>query len=66
MLRRGFGPIHEFGDVVMVVVPYTGLEQIGKEYGNALAKVFVIDGGRQTLSRQCESRANLVIFECAS
>jgi 8-hydroxy-5-deazaflavin:NADPH oxidoreductase len=34
----------EFGDVVMVVVPYTALEQIGKDYGNALAKkVLVID-----------------------
>jgi 8-hydroxy-5-deazaflavin:NADPH oxidoreductase len=33
-----------FGDVVMVVVPYTALEQIGKDYGNALAKkVLVID-----------------------
>ena len=28
----------EFGDVVMVVVPYTAMEQIGKDYGNALAK----------------------------
>src|SRR5436190_15139718 len=34
----------EFGDVVMVVVPYTAIEQIGKTYGNALAKkVLVID-----------------------
>ncbi|MFZ0236991.1 MAG: NAD(P)-binding domain-containing protein, partial [Xanthobacteraceae bacterium] len=34
----------EFGDVVMVIVPYTAMEQIGKEYGNALAKkVLVID-----------------------
>jgi 8-hydroxy-5-deazaflavin:NADPH oxidoreductase len=34
----------EFGDVVMVVVPYTALEQIGKDYGNALAKkMLVID-----------------------
>jgi hypothetical protein len=34
----------EFGDVVMVVVPYTAMEQIGKDYGNALAKkVLVID-----------------------
>ena len=24
----------EFGDVVMVVVPYTAMEQIGKDYGN--------------------------------
>jgi predicted dinucleotide-binding enzyme len=34
----------EFGDVVMVVVPYTAMEQIGKDYGNVLAKkVAVID-----------------------
>ena len=34
----------EFGDVVMVVVPYTAIEQIGKDYSNALAKkVLVID-----------------------
>jgi 8-hydroxy-5-deazaflavin:NADPH oxidoreductase len=34
----------EFGDVVIVVVPYTAMEQIGKDYGNALAKkVLVID-----------------------
>ena len=34
----------EFGDVVMVVVPYTAMDQIGKDYGNALAKkVLVID-----------------------
>jgi 8-hydroxy-5-deazaflavin:NADPH oxidoreductase len=33
-----------FGDVVMIVVPYTAMEQIGKEYGNALSKkVLVID-----------------------
>jgi 8-hydroxy-5-deazaflavin:NADPH oxidoreductase len=34
----------EFGDVVMVVVPYTAMEQIGKDYGGELAKkVLVID-----------------------
>ena len=34
----------EFGDVVMVVIPYPAMEQIGKDYGNALAKkVLVID-----------------------
>jgi predicted dinucleotide-binding enzyme len=34
----------EFGDTVLVVVPYTAIEQIGKDYGNALArKVLVID-----------------------
>jgi len=34
----------EFGDVVMVIVPYTALEQIGKDYGSTLAKkALVID-----------------------
>jgi predicted dinucleotide-binding enzyme len=34
----------EFADVVMVVVPYTALEQIGKDYDTALAKkALVID-----------------------
>lgn len=34
----------EFGDVVMVVVPYAAIEQIGKDYGNELAKkALVID-----------------------
>jgi 8-hydroxy-5-deazaflavin:NADPH oxidoreductase len=34
----------EFGDIVIVVVPYTAMEQIGKDYGNALAKkALVID-----------------------
>lgn len=31
----------EFGDVVIVVVPYTAMEQIGKDYGNALAKLAI-------------------------
>jgi 8-hydroxy-5-deazaflavin:NADPH oxidoreductase len=34
----------EFGDVVLVVVPYTAVEQIGKDYGQALAaKQLVFD-----------------------
>jgi len=34
----------EFGDVVMVVVPYTAMDEIGRDYGDALAKkVLVID-----------------------
>jgi hypothetical protein len=42
----------EFGDVVMVVVPYTAMEQIGKDYGNALAKkVLVIDVSNPTARR---------------
>jgi predicted dinucleotide-binding enzyme len=33
-----------FGDVVLLVVPYTAVEQIGKDYGQALAaKQLVID-----------------------
>src|SRR5437879_4086472 len=32
----------EFGDVVMVVVPYTAIEQIGKTYGSALAKKVLV------------------------
>lgn len=33
-----------FGDVVLIVVPYTAMEQIGKDYGTALAaKPLVID-----------------------
>lgn len=33
-----------FGDVVVIVVPYTAMQQIGKDYGAALAsKVLVID-----------------------
>jgi 8-hydroxy-5-deazaflavin:NADPH oxidoreductase len=34
----------EFGDVVMIIVPYTAMPQIGKDYANALAnKMLVID-----------------------
>lgn len=34
----------EFGDVIMVVIPYTAMEQIGKDHGSALAKkVLVMD-----------------------
>jgi len=33
-----------FGDVILLVVPYTAIEQIGKEFGKALAaKQLVID-----------------------
>jgi 8-hydroxy-5-deazaflavin:NADPH oxidoreductase len=52
-LVAGLGPLAragtvaeavEYGDVVMVVVPYTAIEQIGKTYGSALAKkALVID-----------------------
>jgi predicted dinucleotide-binding enzyme len=34
----------QFGDVILLVVPYTAVEQIGKDYGQALAaKTLVID-----------------------
>lgn len=42
----------EFGDVVMVVVPYTAMEQIGRDYGNALAKkMLVLDVSNPTVRR---------------
>jgi len=34
----------ELGNVVTVVVPYTALEQIGKDFGNALAKKVLVIG----------------------
>ena len=46
-LADGLGPLAtagnvaqaiEFGDVVMIVVPYTAMQQIGNDYGPALAK----------------------------
>jgi predicted dinucleotide-binding enzyme len=46
-LVAGLGPLAaagtvsqavEFGDVVMIVVPYTAMQEIGREYGPALAK----------------------------
>lgn len=52
-LVAGLGPLAQagtveqaiaFGDVVVIVVPYTAMEQIGKSYGGALAtKVLVMD-----------------------
>src|ERR1700677_1781767 len=34
----------EFGDVILLVVPYTAVEQIGKDYGKALAaKQLIVD-----------------------
>jgi predicted dinucleotide-binding enzyme len=41
-----------FGDVVLLVVPYTAVEQIGKDYGPALAaKQLVIDVSNPTARR---------------
>jgi predicted dinucleotide-binding enzyme len=35
----------KFGDVVMVVVPYTAMEQIGRDYGNSLAEKVLVQNG---------------------
>jgi predicted dinucleotide-binding enzyme len=41
-----------FGDVVMVVVPYTAMDEIGRDYGDALAKkTLVIDVSNPTARR---------------
>ena len=50
----------EFGDVILLVVPYTAVEQIGKDYGKALAaKQLVIDVSnpiaRARRRRHCEA-----------
>src|SRR5262245_24951770 len=46
-LVAGLGPLAaagtvaqavDFGDVVMIVVPYTAMQQLGRDYGPALAK----------------------------
>ena len=52
-LVAGLGPLAQagtveqaiaFGDVVLIAIPYTAMEQIGKDHGGALAKkVLVID-----------------------
>jgi 8-hydroxy-5-deazaflavin:NADPH oxidoreductase len=52
-LAAGLGPLAQagtveqaitFGDVVVIAIPYTAMEQIGKDYAGALAKkVLVID-----------------------
>jgi 8-hydroxy-5-deazaflavin:NADPH oxidoreductase len=45
-----------FGDVVLLVVPYTAVEQIGKDYGNALAaKQLVIDVSNPIARRDGEA-----------
>ena len=51
----------KFGDVVLVVVPYTAMEQIGKDYGNALAKkALVIDVSNPIAGRDGAEMVNLV------
>jgi predicted dinucleotide-binding enzyme len=45
-----------FGDVVFVVVPYTAVEQIGKDYGKALAtKPLVVDVSNPAAARDGET-----------
>ncbi len=44
-----------FGDVVVIVVPYTAMQQIGKDYGAALAgKVLVLDVSNPIAQRDGE------------
>jgi 8-hydroxy-5-deazaflavin:NADPH oxidoreductase len=46
----------KFGDVILLVVPYTAIEQIGKDYGKALAaKRLVIDVSNPTAHREGEA-----------
>ena len=50
-----------FGDVVAIVVPYTAMEQIGKDYGAALAKkALVIDVSNPIARRDGEELAKWV------
>ncbi len=45
-----------FGDVVLIVVPYTAIEQIGKDYGKGLAeKALVIDVSNPSPGRDGEA-----------
>lgn len=49
----------EFGDVVLLVVPYTAVEQIGKDYGKALAaKQLVIDVSNPIARRDGDAIVN--------
>jgi 8-hydroxy-5-deazaflavin:NADPH oxidoreductase len=46
----------KFGDVILLVVPYTAVEQIGKDYGEALAaKRLVIDVSNPVAHREGEA-----------
>jgi 8-hydroxy-5-deazaflavin:NADPH oxidoreductase len=50
-----------FGDVVLLVVPYTAVEQIGKDYGQALAaKQLVIDVSNPIARRDGDAIVNWV------
>src|SRR6202040_900968 len=51
----------EFGDVLLVVVPYTAVEQIGKDYGKALAaKQLVVDVSNPIAQRDGAAIVNWV------
>jgi predicted dinucleotide-binding enzyme len=50
-----------FGDVVFVVVPYSAVEQIGKDYGKALAtKPLVVDVSNPSAARDGDTLAKWV------
>ena len=50
-----------FGDVIFVVVPYSALEQIGKDYGKALAaKPLVVDVSNPSAARDGDALAKWV------
>jgi 8-hydroxy-5-deazaflavin:NADPH oxidoreductase len=50
-----------FGDVILLVVPYTAVEQIGKDYGEALAaKQLVIDVSNPIARRDGDAIVNRV------
>jgi predicted dinucleotide-binding enzyme len=50
-----------FGDVIFVVVPYPAVEQIGQDYGNALAaKPLVVDVSNPSAGRDGEAFAKWV------
>ena len=50
-----------FGDVIFVVVPYTAVEQIGKDYGKALAaKPLVVDVSNPAAARDGDALAKWV------
>jgi hypothetical protein len=69
-LVDGLGPLAKagtveqaiaFGDVVAIVVPYTAMEQIGKDYGAALAKkALVLDVSNPVARRDGEELVKLV------
>ena len=51
----------QFGDVILLIVPYTAVEQIGKDYGKALAaKPLVIDVSNPIARRDGDAMVNWV------